>query len=64
MRVVRKVSPNGTIATVALEPYGVSWVAVDGAGDLYIGGGHFVFRVDTNGVSTTLACSDGIPTCQ
>ena len=52
---VRKVSPNGGISTVALEPYGVSWVAVDRAGDLYISGGHFIFRVDPSGVSTTIA---------
>jgi streptogramin lyase len=52
---IRKVSPNGGIATVSLQPYGVSWVSVDGSGNLYISGGHFIFRVDPSGVSTTIA---------
>jgi len=52
---VRKVAPGGAISTVSPQPYGVSWVAVDGAGNVYISGGHYVFRVNASDVSTTIA---------
>ena len=52
---VRKVSPGGVINTVVLEGNGVSWVAVDGTGNLYITGGHSVFRADASGNITTIA---------
>ena len=51
---VRKVSPSGVISTVAAQP-NVSWVAVDGAGNLYITGGQVIYKVDPTGNSTTIA---------
>lgn len=60
-RLLRKITPDGTVSTLSadlgyLTPYGL---AVDGTGNLYVSGDHAVLKVDpTSGATTTLA---GIP---
>ena len=52
---VRKVSPGGVITTAASVSNGLAGLAVDAAGNLYITGGHIVYRVSTSGAATTIA---------
>jgi uncharacterized protein (TIGR03437 family) len=52
---VRKVTPDGAIATVATVGSGVACVAVDAAGNLYVSGGHVIVKVDATGRITPFA---------
>jgi sugar lactone lactonase YvrE len=61
-RLLRKITPDGTVSTLtanleSMTPYGL---AVDGTGQLYVSGDHAVMKVDpVSGATTTLA---GFPT--
>jgi uncharacterized protein (TIGR03437 family) len=52
---VRKVTPGGTISTVAEIGYGVAGVAADSSGNLYVSGGQVVVKVNSSGVFTLFA---------
>jgi uncharacterized protein (TIGR03437 family) len=52
---VRKVTPAGTITTVATVGTGVACVAVDTSGNLYVSGGHLIVKVSASGTVTPFA---------